>query len=97
MPQDALHPSDDLTVSRKQTNALNRAYRPVALFPSGEDSMKQMHVVEQPGEHLLEKPLSSREVAELLHCNHKTIERHARRGDIPATLGSTVGSFCGLK
>jgi len=43
-----------------------------------------MQVVEQFGRGDLEKPLTSREVAELLHCNHKTIERHARRGDIPA-------------
>ena len=44
-----------------------------------------MQVVGQSGNEVqLEKPLSSREVAELLGCNHKTIERHAKRGNIPA-------------
>jgi predicted DNA-binding transcriptional regulator AlpA len=32
----------------------------------------------------LDRPLTSREVGALLGRNHKTIERHAKRGDIPA-------------
>jgi predicted DNA-binding transcriptional regulator AlpA len=31
-----------------------------------------------------ERPLTSMEVGVLLGRNHKTIERHAKRGDIPA-------------
>lgn len=30
------------------------------------------------------KPLTSRDVASLLGIGHKTVERHARKGEIPA-------------
>ena len=32
----------------------------------------------------LVRPLTSRDVAAMLGVSHKTIERHAKRGDIPA-------------